>query len=273
MTVARVLSRSIADVVEQLELDGELLVTVDRLAIAMRHAGVDGDDADVRRLAYELRRAGWLGGLRTRHVWEFLPAARGGAYGSGDRFIEFRAQLAANPTWNGVLAMESAASLLGLAQRFPDREVVALPADEPFPKALDGEWRYVRIELPEPALTTINGLPAWNLEGLIVGIAARPSGYKDVPGLGQWLPEAVADVAVDTIIGLLGAMRPATRQRAAYLLGASGNDDARSEIMHTYPAEETAWLGPRIANVGRFDVETQVNDTLLHPFLSVGTGS
>jgi hypothetical protein len=34
--------------------------------------------------------------------------------------------------------MESAASVLGLAQRIPDREVVALPAAEPFPKALAG---------------------------------------------------------------------------------------------------------------------------------------
>jgi hypothetical protein len=273
MTVARAISRSVADVVEQLELDGDLLITPDRLATAMRHAGHEGAEADVRRLAYELQREGWLGRLRTRHAWEFLPGARGGAYSSGDRFIEFRAQRAVDPTWRGVLAMESAASVLGLAQRFPEQEVVALPAGQPFPKALVGAWRYVRIELPEAGLTTINELPSWNLEGLIVGIAARPSAYKDVAGLGQWLPQVGANVNVHTVINLLANMPRATAQRAAYLLGSSGNHDARAAIAATYPTTQTVWLGPRIAGEGVFDAETNVNDTLLHPYLSVGTGT
>lgn len=273
MTVARVISRSVADVVEQLELEGDLLVTLDRLAAVMRDAGHKGNDTDARHLAYELQREGWLGQLRTRHAWEFRPGARGGAYSSGDRFIEFRAQRAVNPKWRGVLAMESAASLLGLAQRVPEQEVVALPAEQPFPKALTRSWRYVRIELPEAGLATINGLPSWNLEGLIVGIAARPSAYKDMAGLGQWLPQTVADVNADTVISLLTTMPRTTAQRAAYLLGAAGNDNARTAIVDTYPATATAWLGPRVAGEGVFDTETNVNDTLVHPFLSVGTGS
>jgi hypothetical protein len=273
MTVARVISRSVADIVEQLELNGDLLVTLHRLATVMRNAGLKDDEADARRLAYELQRDGWLGRLRTRHAWEFLPGARGGAYGSGDRFIEFRAQRAVDPTWRGVLAMESAATVLGLAQRLPEQEVVALPAEQPFPKALARAWRNVRIELPDAGLTTTNGLPSWNLEGLIVGIAARPSAYKDVAGLGQWLPDAVADVDVDTAISLLTTMPRTTAQRAAYLLGAAGNDDAQAAIVATYPATETAWLGPRVAGEGVFDADTKVNDTLLHRYLSVGTGS
>ncbi len=271
--MARVISRSVADVVEQLELDGDLVVTSDRLATLMRQVGLDGDEAATRRLAYELQRDGWLGQLRTRHAWEFLPGARGGAYGSGDRFIEFRAQRAVDPDWRGVLAMETAASLLGLAQRLPEQEVVALPAEQACPKALAGDWRYVHIELPEAGLTTINGLPSWNLEGLIVGIAVRPSAYKDVAGLGQWLPDAVARVDVDTVIDLLKTRPRATAQRAAYLLGSAGNNDARTTIVAAYPATETAWLGPRVARAGVFDAETNVNDTLLRRYLTVGTGS
>ena len=273
MTVARVIGHSVADVVEHLELDGDLVVTVDRLATVMRQLGHKDSEKAVRRLAYELQREGWLGRLRTRHAWEFLPGARGGAYASGDRFIEFRAQRAVNPSWRGALGMESAASILGLAQRLPEQEVVALPADEPIPKALAGEWRYVHIELPEAGLATLNGLPSWNLEGLIVGIAVRPSAYKDIAGLGQWLPDAVADVNVDTVISLLEEMRPTTAQRAAYILGAAGNENARSAIVDAFPPTETVWLGPRVAGEGVFDTETKVNDTLVHPFLGVGTGS
>jgi AbiEi antitoxin C-terminal domain len=273
MTLARVISRSVADVVEQLELDGDLLITPDRLTMAMRHAGHKVTATDVRRMAYKLQRDGWLGQLRTRHAWEFLPGARGGAYGSGDRFIEFRAQRAVDPTWRGVLAMESAASVLGLAQRIPEQEVVALPPKHPFPKALAGEWRYLHIELPETGLTVTNGLPSWNRDGLIVGVAARPSAYRDVAGLAQWLPEAARGVDTDTVIHLLATMPRATAQRAAYLLGAAGNDDARAAIVATYPATETVWLGPRVAGTGVFGAETKVNDTLVHPYLGVGTGS
>ena len=223
MTVARAISRSVAPVIEQLELDGDSLVTVDRLVTVMRLVGTAADEAAARRLAYELQRDGWLGRLRTRHVWEFIPGARGGPYGSGDRFIEFRAQHAVDPSWGGVLAMESAASVLGLAQRLPEREVVALPAGAPFPKALAGDWRYVRIDLPPAGLTWVDGLPSWNLEGLIVGIATRPSTYRDIAGLGQWLPGAAAGVDVAAVLSLLENARSSTRQRAAYLLRAMGD--------------------------------------------------
>src|SRR5260370_24899093 len=97
MTVARVISRSVANVIEQLELDGDLLVTVNRLAAVMHHVGLDDDKTQARRLAYELQRDGWLGRLRTRHTWEFLPGARGGAYRAGDRYIQFRRQPARYP--------------------------------------------------------------------------------------------------------------------------------------------------------------------------------
>jgi hypothetical protein len=90
-TAARTISKSVAAVVvEQLELEGDLLVTTARLAHVLRSVGDQPDDAS--RIAYELQRAGWLGQLRTRQAREFIPGARRGAYGSGDRFIEFRAQ-------------------------------------------------------------------------------------------------------------------------------------------------------------------------------------
>lgn len=269
MTLARVITRSVSDVVEQFELDGDVVVTVDRLADVMRELGLKGDP---RPLAYELQRDGWLGKLRTRHAWEFLPGARGGSYGSGDRYIEFRAQRAIDTEWPGVLAMESAASLLGLAQRIPEQEVVALPLGEPFPKGFVGEWRYVRIEIPKAGITTTNGLRAWDSEGLIVGIAVRPSGYKDVAGLGQWLAASPYEVDAEKIIRLLARTGAASRQRTAYLLRASGNAGGAGHIVAAYPPTETAWLGPRQPG-GHYDPLTKVSDTVLHHYLGVGGGS
>ena len=84
--MARVITRSFADVIEQLELDGDTVVTTERLAAVMRQLNVTGEP---RRLAYELQRDGWLGRLRTRNAWEFLPGARGGPYGA--EFHQWRA--------------------------------------------------------------------------------------------------------------------------------------------------------------------------------------
>ena len=116
-------------------------------------------------------------------------------------------------------------------------------------------------------------MPTWNTEGLIFGIAAGPAGYRDIQGLGQWLPDAAGRVDIDRVGDLLAIARPATRQRVAYMLGAGGNSDARSALVRRYPPEDVAWLGPRAAGTGLFDSETKVNDTLLYRYLEIGTGS
>ena len=268
-TVARIITRSVADVVEQLELDGDTVVTVERLAAVMRQLDIAGDP---RKLAYELQRGGWLGQLRTRHSWEFLPGARGGPYGAGDRFIEFRAQREVDPTWGGVLAMESAASILGLAQRIPEQEVVALPEGEPFPKALEKGWRYVRTDLPDEAIAEANGLRTWGFEGLLVGIATRPSGYKDMAGLAQWLETAGDKFDETRVMRLLKSVQPAVRQRTAYLLLVLGNEEAAQWVASEFPPRMTAWFGPREAG-GRYEPMTKVSDTLLYKFIGAGTGS
>lgn len=270
--MARIITRSVADVVEHLELDGDTVVTVERLAAVIRQTGLSADEIAVRRLAYELQRDGWLGTLRTRGVWEFIPGARGGRYGSGDRFIEFRAQAAVNPRWRGVLAMESAASVLGLAQRIPEQEVVALPKGEPFSKALEKDWRYVRIDLPDEAIAEANGLRTWGFEGLLVGIATRPSGYKDIAGLAQWVETSGDKFDETRVMRLLKSVQPAVRQRAAYLLLALGNEEAAQWVVSEFPPRMTAWFGPREAG-GHYEPMTKVSDTLLVKFIGAGTGS
>lgn len=267
--MARTIPTSLAPVVEQLELDGDVVVTVGRLAEVSAEVG---RDAAPRALGYELQRAGWLGSLRTRGAWEFLPAARGGAYSAGDRFIEFRAQRAVDPAWPGVLAMESAASVLGFARRIPEREVVALPPGDEAPKALSREWRVVTLALPAAGLTTVDHLPSWNAEGLLAGIAIRPSAYRDIPGLGQWLPEAVAGIDLRRLIELLEHAPASTHQRAAYLLGIGGDSAARDAVIRRYPPRTVAWFGPRHAG-GTFDATTKVNDTALRRYLTAGAGA
>ena len=267
--MARAISSSLAPIVEQLELDGDVIVTPARIAEVLKGMG---SNADANTISYELQRAGWLGSLRTRGAWEFLPGARGGAYSSGDRFLEFRAHKQRDSNWPGVLAMESAASLLGFAQRLPERDVVSLPAGVVLPKAFAGQWRSTSVVMPPEGCTTIDRLPVWNREGLIVGIAASPAGYRDIPGLAQWLGDVVHQVDITMVITLLKDFPRAVSQRAAYLLSAGGNLAASVEVVGAYPPKEVAWFGKRTTG-GKFDPHTRVHDTALRRYVSVGVGA
>lgn len=161
----RTLPKQLVPVVEALELDQPLVVTLPMIQEIM-----DTSEDAARHVAYRLQDLGWLNRLRTRGAWEFIPGARAGRYPSGDRFIEMRAQLAINPAWPGVLAMESAASVLGLAQRLPSREVVALPPGTPIPKAMS-DWSATTVLIPTVGTSIIAGLPTWNLDGLVAGVS------------------------------------------------------------------------------------------------------
>ena len=269
MTV-RSIPKTLAPVLEELELDQPRVVLLaDLEGILGRLGEADATDS-APDVAYELQRRGWLGRLRTQGAWEFYPASRAGAIGSGDRFIELRAFRRRDPAWPGALAMESAASVLGLAQRLPDREVLALPQDERPPAALS-HWRLVRLTLPEAGMTVVDDLPTWNLEGLLAGIALRPSGYRDLAGLGQWLVTATAHIDAGRLIACLEDSPAAARQRAAYLVEAAGRREMVEAILPKQPLRP-AWFGDRRPG-GRFDPVTMVNDTGLAPYLSGGAGA
>jgi hypothetical protein len=257
--------------VEAMEFEQPLVVTLDgltRLAIA---TGAAEDEAGAARLAYRLRELGWLGGLRTRRAWEFIPGSRAGAIGSGDRLIEFRAHLAVHPDWPGALAMESAASLLGWAQRPPDREIVALPPGWRLPKALS-DWRMVTVATPAAGLVRRDHLPTWNLEGLIAGISSRPSGYQDLPDLAQWLPQVGPKLRGDDLLACLAAAPESAWQRAAYLARVAGAADVASALVAERPPRHPIWFSTRRGG-GVHDPLAKVTDADLAPYMTGGTGA
>lgn len=271
--MARAIPTSLSGVVEHLELEGDLVVTLDSLRAAMVAAGLEVTSDDrVRAVAYQLQRTGWLGTVRSRNAWEFQPGSRGGPYGSGDRFIEFRAYAATHPDWPGLLAMESAAGLHGLAQRFPEHDVVALPKGSPEPKSFRRGWRVITSALPDTASTVINNLQVWTLEALLVGIGERPTNYRDTAGLAQWLPEAANRADVAAIDDLLSVLPVAARQRTAYLFAMVDEHQARDRILGPSKPSQVVWFGPR-SKSGTYDPTTGVHDTVLRAFLSAGTGA
>ncbi len=124
----RSVPRSIAPVLEALELEQPTLVT-----LGLLEELVEGTDSSATHAARMLRERGWLLPLRTPGVWEFAPGARAGAWGGGDPFIELRARLTTRPVEVAVAA-ESAAWLQGLSTRAPDPHVIGAPPDLNIPE-------------------------------------------------------------------------------------------------------------------------------------------
>lgn len=258
-------------IVEAMEFEQPRVVTLAMLTQMAKESGVAQDEAGTAKLAYWLQGLGWLGSVRTKNAWEFIPGSRAGAIGSGDRFIEFRAHLAVHPEWPGVLAMESAASVLGLAQRLAAHEVVGLPPGSVLPKALS-EWRMVTVATPAEGLDRRDYLPTWNLEGLIAGIALRPSGYLDLPGLAQWLPDIGAGLREQNLLACLTNAPASAWQRAAYLVRLAGAEALAVTLVTKHSPKHPIWFGAT-RNGGVYDPVTKVTDADLAPYLDGGVGA
>lgn len=252
MTV-REITPSIAPILEELELDQPRLVTA---ADVERVANERGSTASPAYLIKQLTSEGWLLPLRTRGVWEFAPAARAGAFGSGEAHIELRATLLKRPDLPVALAAESAAWIHGLSSREPTTHSLATPPSLRVPPALSG-YRVLRHQSAlEP--TSRGGLPTWKVATLLVAMADRPSSYRDWPNVGDWLREAVTTLAEADLRAELEDKTRAAWARLAYLLSRGGVEDLAERLLTDAPAGSGPYyLGPREGSGvhdARFDV-------------------
>lgn len=238
---ARSSTPSLSRLLELLELEQPRVVSRENLDHWAREAGIHWPTNVVLQ---RLRERGWLLDLKTRGVWEFAPAARAGAYGAGDPFIELRATLARRPKAPFAVAAESAAYSMGYASRRPAREVVSAPAGVTVPPALRG-YRIVRWT-PRAPLVERDGLPVWSPSTLIAFMATRPSLYRDWPNTGEWLGMAIAAAEADLLSDELQGRSRAAWARAAYLVDLGGRGDLATTLLNAAPRSEGPYyLGPR----------------------------
>ncbi len=254
---ARTIPLGLAPLVETLELEQPRVVTAAQLSRWAAQSGVAWPAEVVIR---RLRERGWLLDLATKGVWEFAPASRAGALGSGDPLIELRATLARDPSAPLKVAAESAAYLLGLASRRPEPEVFGAPEGVRRPKAL-GALRVVRWH---PACEPIfrDGLPVWAPPTLLAFMGTRPSGYRDWPNVGEWLRPGAGQVTESDIERELGGRPRSAWARTAYLLHVGGNEAVAQTLLTQAPAGRGPYyLGARTG--GRYVARFEVVDTLL----------
>jgi hypothetical protein len=248
----------LAGLLEDLELEQPKVVTralLDRLA-KNRQLKARGD-----QLAGELRERGWLLPLRTAGAWEFAPAARAGAIGSGDPFIELRATLAQKSLPLAVAA-ESAAWLHRLSTRAPTTPVIAAPPGTRLPRALD-DYRLVRWT-PATPLAQVDELPVWSRATLLAAMAASPASYRDWPNAAEWIAEAVDERTAGPVALELADEPHAAWARAAYLLKYAGNHGAAEALYRQAPPPKGGphHLGKR-DRPGKYDKQFDVHDHLL----------
>jgi len=255
MTV-RSVPAGFAPLLQLLELEQPRVVTTAQIGDFAQEAGLGIPvDVTVRRL----RERGWLLPLATRGVWEFAPAARAGAYGSGDPLIELRAVLARDPEAPLAAAAESAAYLLGLSSRRPETECVAAPSGFRSPKSL-ALYRLVRWSAVTP-LVRREGLPVWPLPTLVAFMAARPGGYRDWPNVGEWLVQAASAVDADELARELEGQSAGSWARAGYLLSRGGAAPAAASLMQRAPhGAGPFYLGDR-DTPGRYSAAFDVIDS------------
>lgn len=254
---ARTIPVGLASLLELLELEQPRVVTATQLATWAREAGVKwSTDLVVRRL----RERDWLLDLTTKGVWEFAPASRAGAYGSGDPLIELRATLARVPSAPYVVAAESAAYLLGFASRRPDPETISAPEGVRLPKAL----KTMRIVRWQPARSPVirDGLPVWAPSMLLAFMGTRPAGYRDWPNVGEWLGQAAAQVVVPELAHELAERPRSAWTRVAYLLDRGGKPEEAGELLSRAPeGRGPYYLGNR-GGSGRYFAAFEVVDNV-----------
>lgn len=253
----RTIPRGLAGLVERLELEQPRVVTTAQISAWAAEAGVAWP---AHVICQRLRERGWLLDLVTKGVWEFAPAARAGAFGSGDPLIELRATLARDPAAPFVVAAESAAYLLGLSTRRPEPEVVGAPIGSRLSKALHA-FRVVRWR-PVNKLVLRDDLPVWAPSTLLAFMGTRPGGYQDWRNAGDWLAQAAGQVAgLDLARELEGRPRSAWA-RTAYLIDVGGNSEAALRLMSEAPSGRGPYyLGPREVG-GRHAAPFDVVDTV-----------
>jgi hypothetical protein len=258
---ARSVPKSLASVVEELELRRPTLVTKEFLGEILSEHRIGLNPRDV---AHRLQKHGWLLSLRTEDAWEFAPAARAGRFDSGDPLIEFRATLHHRPDLPAAVAYESAAWLHNLMRRSPEVEVIAIKPGVSHPPAL-GVFRVTRMWGQLPPIE-MNELPVWGVETLLVLMGQRPTAFRAWPTVMEWLPEAVSRADKVLLFKELQGRKLPTWARVGYLLEAGGGEEIGESIQGKVKLSRRGpfYLGRRIAS-GKYDKRWDVIDSILLP--------
>lgn len=255
----RALPRSLAAVVEALELDQAHLVTTSEIEALRRRAGIA---TPAKVVADRLRKHGWLLPTPRRGVYEFAPGAHAGPLSRGDATTPLQAALHARPDLAAGLTLQSAAWALGAADRTPARLEIAA-GDREVARSLNAtlaEFARVLVFAPRLPKETRRGVPVLAAESVAVHMATRPRDVRSWGSALEWLPDLTAELDWENLQVEIQSRPSAVVARLGYLLSGLRPDLAAQMA----PAAGKVYFGGR-GPLLRHDARWQIADTLL-PF-------
>ena len=255
--MTRTISKSVADILEGLELDNKAYITLEEIAALAHKEGVLTDPS---MIASRLKQTGWLLPTSQRGVWEFSPAARAGAFSQNDPLREIKAFQIANPDISCCLCLQTAAWALGLADRVPYKKELAFPEIPRRHIAKDiMTFRFKPTLEPKE----VRGVPCLVPESIIVHLVVKPDQVKSWESVMEWLPDVVYESDAEKIMLELVGRPASVYQRTGYLLQMMYPAAADAIFEKTCPSSKI-WFGPR-QTVLRNDEKWKIADSIL-PF-------
>ena len=228
----------------------------------------------------EMKESGWLLDTGVQGKWEFAPANRAGAFSTLDPFIALRATFEKSGKRENeiAVAMESAAFILQLSEHAPRRPCIASAKNLSRTGGLKN-YRHIQMNMPQSAITQIDGLHVHTMVGLLSSMAIRPLAYRDWPNVSTWIAKACKRIIVnpdrnsgtiegkDGLLTIIGECSEAAIARMAYFFRYAGEYEVANEVFKLRKKEVKGpiYLGRREAKKfnSTFDPVTRVYDNLL----------
>ena len=255
--MARTISNSMSEILQELELESETYVSLQKLQDLATKYNVSSTPS---LIAHRLKNEGWLIATPQRGIWEFAPASYAGAYSKNDPLTGIKAFMLANPDIRCYLCMQTAAWALGIADRLPVRTEVAFSnsAAKHFPAHIK---KYTYLPNLDPVIK--KGVPCLAPESIVVHMASKPSSVRSWESAMEWLPDLVYETETEKLLQELESRPNSVKQRTGYLLQ-NMFPEAASGIRQSTDIRAKVRFGPREQAI-RNDETWMISDTVL-PF-------
>ena len=245
-----------AGILEDLELDKKTIVTLEELAaLAKRHNVLTAPSV----IASRLKKAGWLLPTGQRGVWEFAPASMAGPYSKNDPLMEIKAFQRLNPNLKCYVCLQTAAWIMGLADRVPMHKELAfstLPRKQ-IPDEITA-YKY------HPTIVTreVRSVSCLAPESIIVHIATKPDLVESWESVMEWFPDVVYEAEISNLLTELSDRNDSVKRRTGYLLQGM-YPDASNAIFDSIPRPVSKIRFGARNHAIRNDEKWKISDTSL----------
>ena len=258
MITTRTISKSMAEILEELELNQTQYITLEELAfLAKKHHVLTKPSI----IASRLKSTGWFLPTGQRGVWEFASAAMAGPYSKNDPLKDVKAFLLHNTSLDCYVCLHTAAWALGLADRVPLHKELAFsqPPRKRVPAGIKVYQYHPVIELKR-----VRDVPCLAPESILVHIATKPDIVDSWESVMEWLPDVVYESKVEMILAEIDGRTDSVKRRTGYFLQGMYPDASNAILDVIQKPVSKIRFGPRKRAL-RNDEKWKISDTVL-PF-------